>query len=171
MSTIQNQDRPLAPHQHACADNRPKGCGRGFLVLLRLDHVHLATSEENNSVRECEKGVITSPAHVVTRLERRTALTQDDRTGSHFLTTISLNSTKLRIAVASVSGGALSLFMCHNQYSQKQRSRRRAPRFFQTDPNAPRRSPRKLADYLIIHSRLARIGRVRLRDSGSPGNR
>ena len=72
-----------------------------------------AALEFDLAVLEGEEGVIRADADVEAGHEFRAALADDDGAGRDDLPAIRLDATILRIAVASVPGGALTLLMCH----------------------------------------------------------
>jgi len=84
-----------------------------MLLWQTLNNVDESAAECNLAWFECEKSVILAYAAVLTWFEFRAALTDDNRPSLDSLAAISLDSTMLGIAVATVPGRALSLLMCH----------------------------------------------------------
>src|SRR5215831_17991722 len=80
---------------------------------LRDAHVHLATLKFYFAVLQGEKRVIRTDPDIEARRELRPALSDDDRTGLNHLPAVRFHAQILRIAVAAVPRGALTLFMCH----------------------------------------------------------
>ncbi len=80
--------------------------------LCRFD-ADAAAFEDDLSVAQCEQGVVPAATDVHARQKRRAALPHEDGADGDRLTGISLDAAELRIAVATVSGGALPFFVCH----------------------------------------------------------
>ena len=74
----------------------------GQLGTLR-QHIHLSTTESDESVGQGEQGVILSPTYIVPGEMPRAALAQDDRSDGHGLSRIAFDPPKLRIAVPTVA--------------------------------------------------------------------
>jgi len=72
-----------------------------------------AALEFDLAVFEGEESVVRADADVEAGHEFRAALADDDGASRDDLPAIRLDATILRIAVASVPGGALTLLMCH----------------------------------------------------------
>src|SRR5215207_6466865 len=89
------------------ANRRLRGSG-----LLGAD-VDLAALELDRAVLEREDGVILVEADVVAGLVLGAALADDDAAGGDELPAKDLDAAVLRVAVAAVAGGTLTLLMCH----------------------------------------------------------
>src|SRR5512140_1020730 len=94
--------------------------GAYFGLLLRI-HADLEARavlvlELHDAVDERVDREIGSEADVAARMPLRSALTDDDVAGDDFLSAELLDATVLRIAVATVSGRAYALFMCHLKF-------------------------------------------------------
>jgi hypothetical protein len=75
--------------------------------------MNLAALEFNLAVDQCEDGVIATDTDVEPGVELRSALAHDDAAGGYELTAVGFYTAILRVAVATVAGGACALFMCH----------------------------------------------------------
>ena len=69
--------------------------------------------EFNIAVCCCKQGVVTAHADVVTGVELGAALTYQDVTSKYSLTAESFHTKSFGFRLASVTGTARSLFMCH----------------------------------------------------------
>ena len=67
--------------------------------------------EANDAVDARVDGVVAAQAGVVAGLVPRAALTHEDRPRLHCLTSEALDAAELRVGVATVTSGSLSLFM------------------------------------------------------------
>ena len=76
-------------------------------------HPVAAFVKGNLAVGEREQGPITARAHVLSRDEFRTALTDQNTAGRHKLTAKSFHAQPLADAITPVTDAALSFFMCH----------------------------------------------------------
>src|SRR5207237_3533317 len=61
------------------------------------------------------QGVISAAPHILSRLEPRTTLTNDDRAAGHELSVKSLHSQPLGVGIASIARAAETLFVRHFQ--------------------------------------------------------
>src|SRR5947207_14397045 len=84
--------------------------------LFRAD-VNLAALEFDDAVLQREDRVILAETDVEAGLILRAALANDDRARGNELAAVHLHPAILRIAVAAVLGGALTLLMCHKSPS------------------------------------------------------
>ena len=75
------------------------------------------TAELYDAVAKREQRVVASSSDVAARFKRGAALSHDNRAALGELSAAELDAAILRIAVASVSGRTLSLFMCHDTVS------------------------------------------------------
>src|SRR5258708_7401995 len=84
--------------------------------LGRSDHVHLAVGlvELDGAVAEREERPIAADAHALAGVVLRTALADDDAAGEDLLAAKKFDAEALRRAVATVAGGFLTCFMCHD---------------------------------------------------------
>lgn len=76
--------------------NGRAGVNRNSASILRTFELHFALGER-------EQGEVSTDAHVGTREELGAALANDDGTGLCNLTTVKLDATILRLAIATVS--------------------------------------------------------------------
>ncbi len=65
------------------------------------------------TVNECEEGVILTHANVVTSVELRAALTNNDATSVNSCVTENLYTKALSLGVTTVAGRAATFLMCH----------------------------------------------------------
>src|SRR5688572_32169478 len=77
--------------------------------------VDLAALELDGAVLEREDRVVLAEADVEAGVELRAALADDDPAGGDELPAEHLHAPVLRVAVATVAAGTLSLFMCHER--------------------------------------------------------
>jgi hypothetical protein len=75
--------------------------------------VNFAALELDFAVGQGEERIIAANTHVEAGAEACSALADDDRSGGDELPAIRFDATVLRIAVAAISGGTLTLFVCH----------------------------------------------------------
>src|SRR5687768_680936 len=95
---------------------------RGGLFGLSWQDVHELPAappvlELHDAVHLGEEGVILAAADVLAGEEDGTALAHDDRAARDALAAEGLDAQVLRVRVAAVAAGALSLFMCHGLVS------------------------------------------------------
>jgi hypothetical protein len=69
--------------------------------------------ESDQPIGKCEKGVVPSHPHVVSRMELRAQLANYDIAGANELTAEFFNAPALARAVAPVTGTPARFFMCH----------------------------------------------------------
>src|SRR5690606_34999505 len=112
--TARRAERPLPPRPRAvCVSVLPISDG---LELGRddVDDLAAATRRElDRAGREREQGVVAAAAHVLTGVEVRAALTDEDLAGLDDLAAEALDAEALRARVAAVAGGAGALLVCH----------------------------------------------------------
>ena len=70
-------------------------------------------SELHFAVDQCEQSVILAHADVVTRVNARTALTDNDAASIDALTAVHLDAQSFLLGIAAVSRSAAAFFMCH----------------------------------------------------------
>src|SRR5438128_333347 len=75
--------------------------------------------EQDHAVGEGEQGMVAAAADVAAGQELGAALTHDDPTRANPLAGIYLHAQPLRIGIATVAAGALTLLMCHDFTSQR----------------------------------------------------
>ena len=92
------------------------------------NNVDLTTTEPDGAVGEGKEGVVLATANQIARMEVRTTLPDDDRALLSNLTTIELHTPVLRVAVASVLTGTLSLLMGHGTPPDQSHDLRVEPR-------------------------------------------
>ena len=84
---------------------------------IRWNDVDSSPTEADGSLNQCEERVVLAATNLVAGLEVRATLANDDGSGLGGLTSVQLHSAKLRVGVATVLGGPLSLLMCHVSHS------------------------------------------------------
>ena len=94
-------------------NDHPASAAVAHLSRRGRHHQNTTPAKDNDPVLKSEKRVIFASTHARAGLERRAALAYEDRPRRHLLTAESLHPAELRIAVATVSSGPLSFFMCH----------------------------------------------------------
>ena len=83
---------------------------------LRLADVHAvldALGELNGAGSEGEQGVVLADAHVVTGVDVRAALTDENLAGLHGLAAVALGAETLGVGITAVAGRAEALLVCH----------------------------------------------------------
>jgi hypothetical protein len=85
--------------------------------LLLGDYVYDAASslcaKLNGACGERKQGVVLAATNVYSRVEVGSALADQDFTGVDYLAVVALDAKTLCVRVATVAGGANSLFGCH----------------------------------------------------------
>ena len=71
----------------------------------------------NNTLGNCEQGIISTDLDVQARFDLGAALADEDVSGENGLTSKFFYTQPLCIAVATVSAGTTTFFMCHFLYS------------------------------------------------------
>lgn len=77
-------------------------------------HTPLGCFPFHLAILEGEKRVVVADAHVVARMEARTALADQNGTCQYGLSIVALDAQSLAVAVASVLTGSLTFFVCHD---------------------------------------------------------
>jgi hypothetical protein len=97
---------------------RPIGSTRGRLRRARVDDLNspAAAVEMDVSVSQRVERKIASLAHPFAGVETVADLSNEDVSGPHLLAAESLYSQTLRVGITTVSAGALSFFVCHNNH-------------------------------------------------------
>ena len=75
--------------------------------------INVSTTEGDRSGLQRVERVVLATTDKVAGLEVRTALANDDGPRLGELAAIELDPAELRVGIASILGGTLSLFMCH----------------------------------------------------------
>src|SRR5690606_34778755 len=81
------------------------------------NQIDIPATEADRAIHLGVEAVVIGACNQVAGLETGAALLHDDRASRCELPTVDLDAAKLRVRVATVSGRALSLFMCHDNVS------------------------------------------------------
>ena len=84
-----------------------------FLTLIYADllFVSALALELDNAVLESEERIVSADADIVTGMDLRSALTDNDAAREHCLPVLTLDAEALCLTVTAVVGGTRSLFM------------------------------------------------------------
>src|ERR1700733_5076488 len=91
-------------------------CALEWVGLVSSDHVHLAVGlvELDGAVAEREERPIAAGADALAGVVLGAALADDDAAGEDLLAAKNFDAQALGSAVATVAGGFLTCFMCHD---------------------------------------------------------
>lgn len=78
------------------------------------DDINLSAAKPDGPVNQGEQGVVTAETYMASGQVRSAALANDYRADSNRLTPVTFDAAILRITVAPVPRGTLTLLMCHN---------------------------------------------------------
>jgi hypothetical protein len=76
--------------------------------------------EANDTVNQCEQGVVAANANVVACLELGPALANKVGAAKHCLSVTDLYAQHLRVAITSVARRAYAFFVCHISFSLRE---------------------------------------------------
>src|SRR5258707_2428426 len=87
------------------------------MLTLRGDDVHALAAthevEHHHAIHRRKQSIVLAGVHVQARLDPGSALTNQNISGQHKLTCITLDTQTLRIRIAPVAAGAATFFMSH----------------------------------------------------------